>query len=65
MGLLRGLIAGVVGNPVPVNLLMFCVLVGGFFSALRMVRETYPEFEPDHNTVEDAAHDQWMTVGQE
>jgi|GEM_PF-3831114 len=52
MGLLRGLIAGGVRNPVLVNLLMTCILVGGFFSARRMVREAYPEFELDHIAVE-------------
>ncbi len=52
MGLLRGLIAGGVRNPVLVNLLMVCILAGGFFSARRMVREAYPEFELDHIAVE-------------
>ncbi len=52
MGLLRGLIAGGVRNPVLVNLVMVCILAGGFFSARRMVREAYPEFELDHIAVE-------------
>lgn len=52
MQLLRGLIAGGVRNPVLVNLLMVCMVVGGFLSARGMVREAYPEFALDLVTVE-------------
>jgi len=52
MQLLRGLIAGCVRNPVLVNLMMVCLLVGGAISARRMVREVYPEFSLDHVMVE-------------
>ncbi len=44
MQLLRGLIAGGVRNPVLANLSMVCILVGGFLSTRRMVREAFPEF---------------------
>ncbi len=52
MQLLRGLIAGGVRNPVLVNLLMVCMLVGGWLSARGMVRESYPEASLDHIAVE-------------
>ncbi len=52
MPLLRGLIAGFVRNPILANLLMVCLLAGGFQSARSMVRETYPEFALDHIAVE-------------
>ncbi len=48
MGVLRGLIAGGVRNPVFVNLWMLCLLVGGYLSTRLMVRETFPEFSLDH-----------------
>jgi multidrug efflux pump subunit AcrB len=52
MQLLRALIAGGVRNHVAVNLLMLCILAGGFFSTRRMVREAYPELSLDHIAVE-------------
>jgi len=52
MELLRGLIAGGVRNPVLVNLLMACMLVGGWMSARGMVREAYPEASLDHIAIE-------------
>ena len=52
MQLLRGLIAGGVRNPVLINLLMICMLIGGLMSARRMVREAFPEFHLDHVVVE-------------
>lgn len=52
MQLLRGIIAGGVRNPVLVNLLMVCMLVGGALSAQRMVREAYPEFSLDHIAID-------------
>ena len=52
MQLLRGLIAGGVRNPVAVNLLMVCILVGGLLSTRGMVREGFPEFSLDHIAVE-------------
>ncbi len=54
MPLLRGLIAGFVRNPVLANLLMVCLLAGGYYSARSMVRETYPEFGLNHIVVEAA-----------
>jgi multidrug efflux pump subunit AcrB len=48
----RRIIAGGVRNPVFVNLLMVCILAGGYFSARGMVRESYPEFSDDHIAVE-------------
>lgn len=44
MRALRGLITSGVNNAVFANLLMICMLVGGFTAAGRMIRETYPEF---------------------
>ncbi len=52
MQLLRGLIAGGVRNPVVVELLMVCILVGGLLSTRHMVREVYPEFSLEHVVVE-------------
>jgi len=52
MQLLRGLIAGGVRNPVLANLSMVCILVGGFLSTRRMVREAFPEFALDNITVQ-------------
>ena len=47
MRALGGLISIGVRNPVLANLLMVFMLVGGWLSARRMVRETYPEFSLD------------------
>ncbi|MGB2986433.1 MAG: efflux RND transporter permease subunit, partial [Phycisphaerae bacterium] len=52
MQLLRGIIAGGVRNPVFVNLLMVCILAGGFLSVRYMVREAFPEFSVDHIAIE-------------
>lgn len=52
MELLRRFIAGGVRNPVLVNLLMACMLVGGWMSARSMVREAYPEASLDHIAIE-------------
>jgi len=52
MQLLRGLIAGGVRNPVLVNLMMVCMLAGGWLSAREMVREAYPEASLDHIAIE-------------
>lgn len=52
MRLLRDLIAGGVRNPVLVNLIMVCMLGGGFLATQRMVREAYPQFSLDHIAVE-------------
>ncbi len=51
MQLLRGLIAGGVRNRVFVNVLMVCMLVGGWFSARSMVREAFPEFALNFITI--------------
>ena len=47
MAFVRGLIAAGVRNPVFANLLMVCLLVGGYFSATSRQREVYPEFSLD------------------
>jgi len=47
MGLLSGAIAAGVRNPVFANVLMVCLLVGGFLSVRGMRRESYPEFSLD------------------
>jgi len=52
MSVLRSAIAGGVRNPVLANLLMVCILLGGWFASQRMVREAFPEFELDHIAVE-------------
>ncbi|MHC5112004.1 MAG: efflux RND transporter permease subunit [Planctomycetota bacterium] len=51
MSALRAIIAGGVRNPVLVNLLMVCVLIGGSLAAMRMVREAFPEFRLDYLSV--------------
>ena len=52
MPFLRALIGAGVRNPVLANLLMVCILVGGWFSTQGMVREAFPEFSLDHIAVE-------------
>ncbi|MFH0980045.1 MAG: efflux RND transporter permease subunit [Planctomycetota bacterium] len=52
MGFLRRVISASVDNPVLANLLMVCLLLGGWLSARRMVRETYPEFALDRISVD-------------
>lgn len=47
----RGLIAAGVRNRVLVNLLMVCMLAGGFLSTRRMVREAFPQFALDNVAV--------------
>jgi len=49
---LRGLIAAGVRNPVYSNVLMICILVGGYLCAGTLVTETYPEFSLDRISVE-------------
>jgi len=52
MNLLRGAIAAGVRNPVFANLLMICMLGGGYFAVRAMQRETYPEFSLDIISIE-------------
>ncbi|MGB0717284.1 MAG: efflux RND transporter permease subunit, partial [Phycisphaerae bacterium] len=49
--MLRGIIAGGVRNPVLVNLVMACTLIGGVFSVYRMVSEAFPEFSLEYLSV--------------
>ncbi|MCK4661124.1 MAG: efflux RND transporter permease subunit, partial [Phycisphaerae bacterium] len=49
---LRRLIAAGVHNPVYSNVLMICILVGGYLSARTLVTETYPEFSLDRISIE-------------
>ncbi len=52
MQLLRAVIGAGVRNPVFANLLMVCILAGGFLSARRMVREAFPELSIGHVQVD-------------
>ena len=52
MDLLRGAIAAGVRNPVFANLLMICMLGGGYVAVRAMQRETYPEFSLDIISIE-------------
>lgn len=52
MNFIRSLVTGGVRNPVLVNLMMACILVGGVFAARGMVRESLPEFALDHIAIE-------------
>jgi len=47
MGLVRSIIAVGVRSPVLANLLMVCMLVGGYAATRAMQRETYPHFSLD------------------
>ena len=49
---LRGLIAAGVHNPVLANVIMVCILVGGYLSGRALVTETYPEFSLDRISIE-------------
>ncbi len=52
MRALGGLISIGVNNPVLANLLMGCMLIGGWLSVNRMIHETYPEFALDRVTID-------------
>ena len=51
MSWLRGLIAAGVANPVYSNVLMICILVGGYYAATGLVTETYPQFSLDRISI--------------
>ncbi|GIK16023.1 MAG: multidrug transporter AcrB [Planctomycetota bacterium] len=50
--LMRTLITFGVRNPVSANVLMLCLIAGGFYAARHIVRERYPEFSIDRIAVE-------------
>lgn len=52
MPFFRAVIAGGVRNPVLANLLMICLLAGGWYSARRMEREAFPELNIGHVQVD-------------
>ncbi|MCH8251190.1 MAG: efflux RND transporter permease subunit [Planctomycetes bacterium] len=52
MQLARGIIAAGVRNPVLANLIMVCVLVGGYLSIQRMPSEAFPEYSLDIISIE-------------
>ncbi len=49
---MRSLITFGVRNPVSANMLMLCIVAGGFYAARSMVRERYPAFSIDRIAVD-------------